>query len=482
MSEDRSKNDKDKADVKTDDETNQEAIYTSRLGWEVGTAFVLAGAVLSYAVQAHNWRLAQVASISGIVLLVIGLALLSKMMSSALVSERTQSRQTGLKERGGQNKSGEIRDKLLRRLAMVAGAGLSIIFLYSVQYRFWPDGRVLSTLSVGLVSAGAAWLTGVLLGFLFGIPHTKEGKPEALNPKAETGGVPTEDEDRYSQSTSLEQISDWLTKIIVGVGLTQLNNIPHKLNQLAEYVAAGLGGDKPNSAFALGIVLYFAVCGFLFGYLWGRLYMLGLFREADVKRMVEAQVEKFSAQLFDQRAKDLVERQLDPNDVEVESARLQDAILKASEDETKEIFELVREARKGDDASDETKRRAIPVLRTLIEADKDKLQHRYHSELAYIFRDRAKLEESLEEFATAIDIRNRRGKSGWKSYELEKAKAQIRLDSAAGPSAADLKEAVIKDLRAAWSDPKLQDRIRKPEITDWLKKNSMTIEAHISNP
>jgi len=201
---------------------------------------------------------------------------------------------------------------------MVAGVGLAIIFLYSVQYRLWPDGRVLSTLSVGLVSAGAAWLIGVLLGFLFGIPHTKEGKPETSKLGSGTAGEQSENDDRYSQSTSLEQISDWLTKIIVGVGLTQLNYIPRKLDQLAEFVAGGLGGDKPNSAFALGIILYFAVCGFLFGYLWGRLYMLGLFREADLEKRLK-QVEEFNSQMLDQRAKDLVERQLNLNDAEVDA-------------------------------------------------------------------------------------------------------------------------------------------------------------------
>ena len=122
------------------------------------------------------------------------------------------------------------------------------------------------------------------------------------------------------------------------------------------------------------------------------------------------------------------------------------------------------------------------MLEALIEADKRNIQHRYHSELAYILRDLGEPAQSLRRFAIAIDIRNRCAKSGWKSYELERAKAQIRLDSAAGPSAPDLKEAVTKDLRAAWSDPKLQERIRKPEIIDWLNKNSMTIEAQISNP
>src|SRR5207247_8409037 len=100
------------------------------------------------------------------------------------------------------------------------------------------EGRVLSIASIGLIAAGAAWLTGALLGFLFGIPHTREDLQQS---------------DRYKPSTSLEQISDWLTKIIVGVSLTQLSNIPIKLGELARYIASGMSPDRPN-AFALGIV------------------------------------------------------------------------------------------------------------------------------------------------------------------------------------------------------------------------------------
>jgi len=73
----------DKSKYKTDknnDEIEERETHPSRWGWELGTAFVLAGAVLSYAVQVHNWRLAQLASVSGVVLLAIGLAFLSRTM------------------------------------------------------------------------------------------------------------------------------------------------------------------------------------------------------------------------------------------------------------------------------------------------------------------------------------------------------------------------------------------------------------------
>lgn len=51
----------------------------------------------------------------------------------------------------------------------------------------------------------------------------------------------------YAPSTSLEQVADWLTKIIVGVGLTQLNKIPRKLDSLASYIAMGMGGSASQA-------------------------------------------------------------------------------------------------------------------------------------------------------------------------------------------------------------------------------------------
>jgi tetratricopeptide (TPR) repeat protein len=77
-------------------------------------------------------------------------------------------------------------------------------------------------------------------------------------------------------NTSLEQISDWLTKILVGVGLTQLATIPGRLWALGQNFA--VAGSTP---IALTIILNHAVVGFFAGYLMTRLFLAGAFREAD---------------------------------------------------------------------------------------------------------------------------------------------------------------------------------------------------------
>jgi hypothetical protein len=210
--------------------------------------------------------------------------------------------QSQLKNPSGDNKT-EEEDKWLLRLVLVTALGMCIVVIYAVQ---WMDIEAIIIAGVGLLAAGAAWLIAALIGFLFGIPHREhsssvnvEQKPDD---KAKGGSTPGQEKKEidiqdpvssnqgplYQGSTSLEQVSDWLTKIIVGVGLTQLNKIPGKLDGLATYIATGMGTNAGTNAsshrvFALAICIYFGSCGFLFGYLWARLYMLKAFERAETR-------------------------------------------------------------------------------------------------------------------------------------------------------------------------------------------------------
>jgi len=68
----------------------------------------------------------------------------------------------------------------------------------------------------------------------------------------------------------LEQVSDWLTKIIVGVGLVQIGHIVPALSKLAESMKAPLGGQPSSAAFGLGLAITEALLGFFYFYFWSR--------------------------------------------------------------------------------------------------------------------------------------------------------------------------------------------------------------------
>lgn len=138
-----------------------------------------------------------------------------------------------------------------------------------------------------IILAGASLFVGVLLGFLFGIPKT-------LQRKVETGSGASLAEGDYQPNTNLEEISDWLTKMLVGVGLVQLSRVPEFLDSLGQYWEAHLGEAFPRP-FAAGLAVYFGVIGFLLGYLWTRLALIGDFIENDPRRIITKLLQRIAS-------------------------------------------------------------------------------------------------------------------------------------------------------------------------------------------
>jgi CheY-like chemotaxis protein len=162
-------------------------------------------------------------------------------------------------------------------------AGLALPVGYATQA---PDARALvSIATVGLVASGAAAAVGGLIGFVFGIPRQLQDERPPAAP-SETSAESAIRPSTYAGNTSLEQISDWLTKILVGVGLTQLANLPAAFDSLGRFLSPALGGSASASVFAPLLVVYFLLGGFFLSYLWTRLYLPSLFAESDVRVLI----------------------------------------------------------------------------------------------------------------------------------------------------------------------------------------------------
>jgi hypothetical protein len=137
------------------------------------------------------------------------------------------------------------------------------------------DGRIRLIGTLGLIG-GASALFGGLVGFLFGIPRTANQTADGnatTDKQAKTA--------RYNANTNLEQISDWLTKILVGAGLTQITEIPRFFTRLAQYLKAHISHPQLDEGIILVLIVYFLICGFLFGYLLTRMYLATVFSTAD---------------------------------------------------------------------------------------------------------------------------------------------------------------------------------------------------------
>ena len=123
-------------------------------------------------------------------------------------------------------------------------------------------GRILF---IGLILGIAAFISSFFTGTLFGMPKRNNIK-----------------ESDYSLNNSLVEISDWLTKIIVGLGLVNLKEIPDFLISLGEYVRASSKYDgQLVNIYSIGIVVYFGFLGLYIGYNYMRLVLSNKYKNAD---------------------------------------------------------------------------------------------------------------------------------------------------------------------------------------------------------
>jgi len=145
--------------------------------------------------------------------------------------------------------------------ALVAGSLAAVFVAAGTEGGTAGDG-----LRWALYMVSVAWV-GAILGLIFAIPRAR---PDYI----------AEPSERYLANSNLEQISDWLTKLLVGAGLVELTNVPGGLRSLGDYLGEGMG--VPNSsAFAVSAVVYGTGLGFAAGYLWTRLRLRLLLETSD---------------------------------------------------------------------------------------------------------------------------------------------------------------------------------------------------------
>jgi hypothetical protein len=163
-------------------------------------------------------------------------------------------------------------------LGGVLGAGVAGLVLYALARDHWAGA-----LGGGLMVAATFTVGGGLLGFLFGIPRLL------------TSGAAAHPDDRsatstagYAPNTNLEQVSDWLTKILLGAGLTQIGTLPRRLRELGDALAPALGDGPGAAGFAAALSVYFTIVGFLSGWLLTRLLLARALTAADRQTLADS--------------------------------------------------------------------------------------------------------------------------------------------------------------------------------------------------
>lgn len=125
---------------------------------------------------------------------------------------------------------------------------------------------------LALLWAAAMIVLGFFFGLLFALPRYSRTENRPSGSTQDRG---------LDVNTNLLDIADWLTKIIVGLGLYELKGIPKALRQFAGYVAQGFTANG-SEQFSMAMILHFVLLGFVAGYLLTRLELNRLIRAADV--------------------------------------------------------------------------------------------------------------------------------------------------------------------------------------------------------
>jgi tetratricopeptide (TPR) repeat protein len=183
---------------------------------------------------------------------------------------------------------GQLREieKLTSTLCVLLGMTIAV-YAVAIWVREWDHFTALISLAMCGLVAVLGIVSGGALGFLFGIPRLPPRSDRAATASATNAKVETSP---YILSNSnLEEISDWLTKIIVGLGLVQLKEIPSYVGNYRGWLVKCIQFtdiEEPIgfSWFLLVVTFSAAFIGFLFFYVQTRTRMTVLFQATEVVR------------------------------------------------------------------------------------------------------------------------------------------------------------------------------------------------------
>lgn len=182
-------------------------------------------------------------------------------------------------------------------------AALLPLITLGVAAAVWVGWRTCSVGAV-LLWCVACLAVGGTVGFLFGIPRSggqiskQSAGPSTQNDARFNSAASTQNKEISRPNTNLEEVSDWLTKILVGLSLVHLKRIEEKVMSISRNAAASLNSIPTASdiSAATALVVGLTMLGFLCGYLYTRLFLQGAFSRSDydMRRFREVLAEEMS--------------------------------------------------------------------------------------------------------------------------------------------------------------------------------------------
>lgn len=156
--------------------------------------------------------------------------------------------------------------------ALALGPAFAILYAALAPQGSIADGMAWAAYMVATASIAA------IAGLIFGVPRMRSDYQPSQT-------------ERYLANSNLEQISDWLTKVLVGAALVQIAAVPSALAAAGRWLGEGLTVSNAD-AFSCVAVLYGAGVGFGGAYLWARLRLRVLLEATDRNAAEESQRER----------------------------------------------------------------------------------------------------------------------------------------------------------------------------------------------
>jgi hypothetical protein len=195
---------------------------------------------------------------------------------------------TGRADEIPRNEDEEEKERRLARIRSGTIVWLLFLFVGMLTVGMATTGRgagIVFVLGCALASGGA------VIGMLFALPKARTSQTtdqeNTQHATSEAAASEKPDSTLYSANTSLDQISDWLTKIIVGVGLVEAERIATFVWQGATTLGGELNHAEPHldadagTAVATGMIIGFPLMGFLIAFFSIKLYVARAIHAGD---------------------------------------------------------------------------------------------------------------------------------------------------------------------------------------------------------
>ncbi len=159
----------------------------------------------------------------------------------------------------------------------VSFASLITLLLLTAMYLSFKENKIFVILSI-LAVIVAFFIAGCVLGFIFGIPKKYQNKQAAV--QLDKDGKPLQPADpNYTDNSSLEEISDWITKIIIGLSMVQYKAILNMIDaaatninkSLQNAICVGQACKLDFYVFSYALIIFYPIVGAIIGYLWTRI-------------------------------------------------------------------------------------------------------------------------------------------------------------------------------------------------------------------